>query len=280
MSDDLEWTEEEEELINCPIASYPIPKKLLSVQEEIYFCNRAQSGDQSARETMTMHNMRLVIKIAHRYRGRATLDVEDLVQEGVIGLLTAINKFDGNKGYKFSTYATYWVRQAINRAIENHGRNIRVPSHLRQLERKFDQARYSISLQTGKEPTIEEICEWLDVTEAQGRSVEKIPIEPLSLDYLIGDELDSTLVDLLPADPEDDPERIAMRGADRAAMLELISCLREREQLVIERRFGFHDGRPWTLMELAQELGISREGVRQIEARALRQLRRIAGEME
>lgn len=279
MSEELEPIEEEgDELINCPIASYPIPKKLLSVEEEIVLSVKAQNGDQSARETMTMHNMRLVIKIAHRYRGRGLMEVEDMVQEGVIGLLTAINKFDGTKGYKFSTYATWWIRQTITRAIEKQGRNIRIPAHLWQLERRFEQARHVLSLESGREPTTEEICDYLDVTEAAARNVGNIPIEPLSLDYLMGAKQEMSLADLLPDTECPDPERMALAGCDRLEMLALVGKLKEREQFVIERRYGFHDGTPWTLKELGDTLQMSREAIRQIERRALRKLRQIASE--
>lgn len=276
----MQWPEEEAvEEIPSFIRSYPCSKKLLSAKEEIDLCKRAQDGDQSSRDRVIHHNVRLVFRIAHRYKGRA-VPMEDLVQEGMIGLMTAVQKFDGTKGYRFSTYATYWIRQAMTRAIERQGRQIRVPAHFWHLERRYGEAHQLLSVQLGREPTEEEISAYLGISRLTARTAGNIPLEPLSLDHLLGIDQDTSLADLIVDEISPDPQQVAIDNDEGSRGRQWMKLLPHRERFVLECRYGFHDGTPWTLAEIGKELGVSREAARQIEDKALRRLRSQIGKEE
>jgi RNA polymerase primary sigma factor len=259
--------------------AYPCKKTLLTAIEEKTLCEKAQNGDESAREQMILFNLRLVIRIASRYKGKS-LDLEDLVQEGVIGLMTAVEKYDTMQNWRFSTYATYWIRQSIVRAMEKRDRKIRVPAYLYQLERRMRQAEQRFVSQWGREPTQEEVLAEAGLPGKTLRTLGYLQQEPLSLDTLMGVDQDSTLADLLEDSSEVNPEAIAMQQVNREELLTLLCGLTERERIVIERRYGFYDGSVWTLAGIARLLGVSREAIRQTQERALRRLRVMAAEGE
>ncbi len=252
--------------------SYPCARVLLSRPEEIRLCNLAQQGDEDARRQMMEANLKLVMSIARRYRGRS-MEYQDLVQEGIIGLLEAVKKFDGSKGFKFSTYATWWVRQAIVRAIEKHDRMIRLPVHGCNAARKIEQAEKKLDLHLGHPPTVAELAAETGLASRMVQALLFLGPEPFSLDVLCGEDEDVSLVGILP-DPEAiDPEDNSLRQAMNVELRGSFAVLTEKERFVIERRFGFRDGGNWTLSEIAQELKMSREGVRHVESRAIKKLR-------
>lgn len=245
---------------------------MLTQREETDLCNRAQSGEEAARQEMMESNIRLVMAIARRYQGRS-MTYEDLVQEGIVGLLEAIGKFDGRKGYKFSTYATWWIRQAIVRSIEKRDRMIRLPSYGCNAERKLVDTEQRMSQELGRPPTIDELAVRTGFSRAIVQALIYCGAEPLSLDALMGEDNDTPFVEITADETAIDPEESSVAKVTSTQLLDAINELSEKEQFVIMRRYGFHDGAVWTLNDLALDLKMSREGVRHVEGRAIKKLR-------
>ena len=245
---------------------------LLSPEEEIELAIRIKDDDAQAKKRLAEANLRLVVSIAKRYVGRG-MQFLDLIQEGNLGLIKAVDKFDYTKGFKFSTYATWWIRQAITRAIADQARTIRIPVHMVETINKVKKTNSLLLHENGRDPTAEEIAERLDMPVDKVREILRVAQEPVSLETPIGEEEDSLLGDFIPDDDAPAPADSASMLLLKEQLSDVLKTLTPREEKVLELRFGLQDGHPHTLEEVGKEFNVTREGIRQIEAKALRKLR-------
>lgn len=245
---------------------------LLTPEEEIELAERMAQGDPYARKRLSEANLRLVVSIAKRYVGRG-MQFLDLIQEGNLGLIKAVEKFDHTKGFKFSTYATWWIRQAITRAIADQARTIRIPVHMVETINKVKKVSSQLLHENGHEPSAEEIAERLDMPVDKVREIMRVAQEPVSLETPIGEEEDSHLGDFIPDEEAPVPAEAASQTLLKEQLADVLKTLTPREEKVLRLRFGLEDGRPRTLEEVGKEFNVTRERIRQIEAKALRKLR-------
>lgn len=272
---DLEATISKNIAVDDPVRMYlkeigKVP--LLTAQEEIDLAKRMEAGDEYAKQKLCEANLRLVVSIAKKYVGRGMLFL-DLIQEGNLGLIKAVDKFDWTKGYKFSTYATWWIRQAITRSIADQARTIRIPVHMVETINKLIRVSRQLLQEEGREPTPDEIAEEMGISVEKVREILKIAQEPVSLETPIGEEEDSHLGDFIPDDDAPAPAEAAAFSMLKEQLVDVLGTLTEREQKVLKLRFGLEDGRARTLEEVGKRFDVTRERIRQIEAKALRKLR-------
>ncbi|XVG95022.1 RNA polymerase sigma factor RpoD [Eubacteriales bacterium KG125] len=246
--------------------------QLLTADEEISLAKKMEQGDEFAKKRLCEANLRLVVSIAKRYVGRGMLFL-DLIQEGNLGLIKAVDKFDYRKGYKFSTYATWWIRQAITRSIADQARTIRIPVHMVETINKLIRVSRQLLQNYGREPLPEEIAKEMGITVEKVREIQKIALEPVSLETPIGEEEDSHLGDFIPDDDAPSPAEAAAFSMLKEQLLEVLDTLTDREKKVLMLRFGIEDGRARTLEEVGREFSVTRERIRQIESKALKKLR-------
>lgn len=275
IEEDLDLSIPEGVSIDDPVRMYlkeigKVP--LLSAEEEVELAKRIEQNDQNAKKRLAEANLRLVVSIAKRYVGRGMLFL-DLIQEGNLGLLKAVEKFDYTKGYKFSTYATWWIRQAITRAIADQARTIRIPVHMVETINKLIRVSRQLLQELGREPLPEEVAKEMDMDVERVREIMKIAQEPVSLETPIGEEEDSHLGDFIPDEDAPAPAEAAAYTMLREQLMDVLDTLTPREEKVLRLRFGLDDGRARTLEEVGKEFKVTRERIRQIEAKALRKLR-------
>jgi RNA polymerase primary sigma factor len=247
-------------------------ERLLTAEEEITLAGRIRAGDKAAKDRLVEANMRLVINLARSYHS-SLIPFEDLIQEGAIGLMTAADRFDPDKGYRFSTYATHWIRQAITRAIDNKSKPIRLPAHVSETLRKIERARTLWMRENGEEPSTEQLAEYLNVPTRKITSLMHAGQEPVSLDMLVGDEENTTLASLLNDENAVDPQAMVITGEMHRVLISLLETLTPREQEIMRRRLGYEEDSSHVLQEIGSAMRISRERVRQIEMQALRKLK-------